>query len=174
MKITAAKYIGGQLILDTQDRDAVKIAYNFKPGDYQITKAKKPRSLDANGYCWALCTEISRAVGVSKEEVYRRAIRDVGEFTALPIRADAVEAFGRIWAGKGIGWFVEVVDNSKLPGYKRVFAYHGSSCYDVSQMHRLIDYLIEDARAVGVDVISEREKSLLLEGWNEKQKDASA
>ena len=169
MKINAAKYIGGQLILDTMDADARKLAYNFKPGEYQLVKAKKPRSLDANAYCWVLCTEIAKAVGVAKEDVYRRNIKEAGEYTPLPIRENAVDEFKRIWAGHGIGWFVEVVDDSKLPGFKLCFAYQGSSVYTVDQMSRLINSLIQDAQAVGIDTISEREKSLLLEAWeNEK------
>ena len=165
MRIGAARYEGGKLILETMDADARRLAYNFKPGEYQIVKAKKPRSLDANAYCWALCTEISKAVGVTKEEVYRDAIKGVGEHTPLPIREDAVDEFKRIWAGHGVGWFVEVVDDSKLPGFKLCFAYQGSSVYTVEQMSRLIDALKQDAEAVGIDTISEREKSLLLEAW---------
>lgn len=169
MKIETAQYIGGQLVLKTSDPDAVKFAYNFKPGEYQFTKAKKRRSLDANAYCWVLCTEIGKAVRMAKEEVYRRNIREVGDYTPLPIKAEAVDEFKRIWAGHGIGWFVDVIDDSKIPGYKLCFAYQGSSVYDTSQMHRLLENLIQDAKSVGVDVISDREKSLLLEGWGEKQ-----
>ena len=169
MRIEKAQYMGGRLILETTDPDAVKFAYNFKPAEYQITKGKKRRSLDANAYCWVLCTEIGKAVHMPKEDVYRRNIREVGDYTPLPIKAEAVGEFSRIWAGHGIGWFVDVIDDSKIPGYKLCFAYQGSSVYDVSQMHRLLENLIQDAKSVGVDVISEREKSLLLEGWNEKQ-----
>lgn len=169
MKIDSAQYIGGQLVLKTSDSEAIKFAYNFKPGEYRVTKAKKARSLDANAYCWALCTEIARAVRMEKEDVYRRNIREAGEYTPLPIKEQAVDEFKRIWAGHGIGWFVDVIDDSKIPGYKLCFAYQGSSVYDTAQMARLIDNLTQDAKAVGVSVISDREKSLLLEGWDEKQ-----
>lgn len=165
MQIEAVRIAGDELILKTKDPSARRIAYDFKPGEYDLVKAKKKRSLDANAYCWTICTEIAKAVGVSKEDVYRRNIREVGEYTPLPIKAEAVDEFKRIWAHRGIGWFVDVVDDSKMPGFKKVFAYHGSSCYDTSQMARLIDSLIQDARAVGVEIISERERSLLLDAW---------
>lgn len=169
MKITEARYSCGELTLETTDAEAIKFVYNFTPGEYQLVKAKKTRSLDANAYCWVLCTAIAKAVGSSKEEVYRRNIKEVGEYTPLPIKEKAVEEFKRIWAGHGIGWFVDVVDDSKLPGYKLCFAYQGSSVYTVEQMTRLIDAIIQDAQSVGIDTISEREKSLLLENWeNEK------
>ena len=76
-----------------------------------------------------------------------------------------MEEFQRIWKGHGTGWFAEIVDDSKIPGYKLVFAYHGSSTYDTAQMSRLIESLIQDAQAVGIETLSEREKSLLLEDW---------
>ena len=107
-------------------------------------------------------------MGITKEEVYRDAIKAVGEYTPLPIKEAAVDEFKRVWAGHGTGWLVDVVDDSKLPGYKLCFAYHGSSVYDVSAMSRLIDLLVQDAEAVGIQVMSERERSLLLDEWERR------
>ena len=165
MQIDAVRIEGGSLILETNDPAARRLAFNFKPGNYELIRQKKKRSLDANAMLWKVCTDIAEAVGVSKEDVYRRNIREVGVYTPLPIKADAVAVFERVWAGHGVGWFSDVVDDSKIPGYKLVFAYHGSSVYDTSQMSRLIDNVIQDAKAVGVEVISDREKTLLLEDW---------
>ena len=87
--------------------------------DVTIRKATHKRSLDANAFCWALCKDLGDAMHLTKEEIYRRAIREVGEYEPLPIKAEAVETFSRRWAEKGTGWFVDVIDDSKLPGYKR-------------------------------------------------------
>lgn len=165
MQIESVRIAGDELILKTKDPAARRLAYDFKPGEYELVKSRKKRSRNANSFCWELCTQIAKAAGVSKEDVYRRNIREVGEYTPLPIKAEAVDEFKRIWSHNGIGWFVDVVDDSKLPGHKKVFAYHGSSCYDTSQMARLIDSLIQDAQALGLEVISERERSLLLDEW---------
>ena len=48
--------------------------------------------------------------------------------------------------------------------------YKGSSTYDTKQMARLIDYLIDEAKGLGINTMSEREKSLLLIEWS-KEKD---
>jgi hypothetical protein len=104
-------------------------------------------------------------VNIPKEDIYRRAIREVGSYTPFPIKEDAVDRFSEIWKSKGVGWFIDIVDDSKLDGYKLIFAYHGSSSYDVKEMTRLIDSLIQDAKAVGVDVLSEAERTLLLQEW---------
>lgn len=165
MLIEAMRIEGGELILQTRDPEARKLVYNFKPGHYELKKKPKKRSLNANAFCWELCTRIGAAVGISKEEVYRNSIRNVGEFTPIPIKAEAVEEFQRIWSTHGVGWFADVIDDSKIPGYKKLFAYHGSSTYDTAQMARLIDNLVQDANALGIETLSERERSLLLDEW---------
>lgn len=168
MQITQARYESGSLILSTTDQAARRLVYNFKPGDYELTKSTKKRSLDANRLCWKLCTDIADAIGISKEEVYRRSIKDGGEYTPLPIKADAVDEFCKIWSGHGVGWFAEVVDDGKIDGYKLLFAYHGSSTYSTKAMSQLIDRLMQDATALGIETLSEREISLIVETWGEK------
>ena len=133
----------------------------------EIKKATKKRSRDANAMCWAMCSDIGNALRppVPKEEVYRKAIREVGEYEPLPIRGDAVETFQRRWAAKGTGWFAEVIDDSKIPGYKLVFAYYGSSTYDTATMSRLIDFLVEDARNMGLPIPASKEQEEMLAAW---------
>jgi len=168
MKIFGARYEKGELHLKCEPPDGLKFVYGFKEGLYEILpqkKEKKHRSLDANSMMWSLCEQIARKIGSTKVEVYRNQIREVGVYTPLPIKDNAVEAFSALWAGHGLGWFVDIVDNSKLRGYKLVFAYAGSSTYDTKQMSRLIDNIVQDAKALEIDVMSERERSLLLDAW---------
>lgn len=167
MQIDAVRFEGGEMILKIQDITAARRwAYDFKPANYEIIRKRKKRSVNANDMCWAICEQISKAVGIDKEEVYRRNIRQSGVFERLPIKAEAVGEFQRRWKSKGVGWFADVIDDSKLKGYKLIFAYYGSSTYTVQEMSRLIENIIQDAKSVGIDVISEREKTLLLEGWS--------
>lgn len=141
-----------------------------QPVSVEIKKATKKRSRDANAMCWAMCHDIGNALipPVPKEEVYRQAIRDVGEFEPLPIKAEAVETFRQRWASKGVGWFADVIDDSKLPGYKLVFAYYGSSTYDTATMSRLIDALVQDARNMGVPIPASKEQEEALKAWGAK------
>lgn len=137
-------------------------------GDVELTvkKYRQKRSLDANAMMWHFCEEIAKVTGTTKEDVYRQEIREVGVYTPLPIRNDAVDEFQEIWSSHGVGWIAEVVDDSKLEGYKLVFAYHGSSQYDTKQMSRLIDNIMQDAKALGIDTLSEQERSVLLDAWS--------
>lgn len=124
-----------------------------------VDKLKKPRSLDANALCWELCTRIAEALGESKEAVYKIAVAEGNEYAPLWIKANAVQDFCKTWESRGIGWPTTVVDTKG--DMCLVFAYYGSSTYSTSAMSALINRLMQDARQLGVEVISERELSLL-------------
>ena len=173
-KLTGVQRLfGGEWVLSlSTSADAGKVYDKLKDTDVdvEIKKHNPKRSRDANNFAWALCTDIGKALTppLPKEEVYRKAIRDVGEYEPLPIREDTVETFQRRWASHGTGWFAEVVDNSKLKGYKLVFAYYGSSTYDTAAMSRLIDYLVQDAREMGLQLPASKEQEEMLKSWQAK------
>lgn len=165
-KIADFLYIGprrGRVTLDVAG-DFRPLYDKFKGVDVELSidKYHPARSLSANAYLWKLCSDIANRVNSTKEDVYRREIREVGEYTPLPIKEEAVDEFSRIWAAHGTGWFVEVIDDSKLPGYKLVFAYQGSSTYDTRQMSRLLDNTIQDAKSLGLEVRPKEEIESML------------
>ena len=171
LKIKGFRISGNDLILQTTHAEALRFALKndpFKPGEFDIVRRRKRRSLEANAYMWALCSEIADVVGCTKEEVYRRNIREGNEYTPLPIKAIAVEEFSRIWEAHGVGWFCDVIDDSKLPGYKLVFAYHGSSAYDTKQMSRLIDRVKADAESVGIIPLPPEQVAAMMKEWENK------
>lgn len=134
----------------------------------EIVKWEKLRSKDANAFMWALCTDIGNAIRppVPKEEVYRKAIRDVGRYFPVPVRDDLVEEWKKCWSRKGTGWFADVTDRSKNPGYTLMFSYCGSSTYTVSEMSRLIDYLKDEMEQMGLSIpISKEEEERMLAAW---------
>lgn len=130
---------------------------------FTADKFKKPRSVDANRLCWELCTRIAEALGESKEAVYKIAVSEGNEYAPLWVKTEAVEAFRKSWESRGTGWPTTIVDTKG--DMCLVFAYYGSSTYSSSAMSALINRLMQDARQLGVEVISERELSL-LEGLN--------
>ena len=164
---------GGEwLVTFTTSGDAGKVFDKFGDAavEIDIRKHNPKRSKDANAMCWAMCHDIGNALRppLPKEEVYRRAIREVGDYEPLPIKTEAVETFRRRWSEKGTGWFAEVIDDSKLPGYKLVFAYYGSSTYDTAAMSRLIDFLVDDARQMGLKIPASKEQEEALKAWGSR------
>lgn len=128
--------------------------------DVSIKEYRDRRSGEANRYMWRLCELIAEDQGITKEEVYRSVITKVGVFTQLTLQSDALPLFRREWAAKGVGWVCEVADSHG--DYVDLFAYYGTSCYDTKQMSRVINSLIEDARALGIPTETPAELALIL------------
>ena len=165
MKITAAKWQGGQLILASTDPEAIRFCNGFEEGEYIIQKAKKKRSLDANGYAFALIGKLAAELRLSKTEVYRNAIRDIGgNYETVCIKQKGLEALKRIWEAKGLGWQVEEFP-SKLPGCVNANLYYGSSAYDVHQMSVFIDHLVQDCKALGIETLPPEKLAGMMEEW---------
>lgn len=168
MRIDDARFEGGRLILTVfPPAEALRFSYQFTPGDYEITKAKKKRSLDANAYAWVLIDKIAANVGLSKTEVYKEAIRDIGgNSEIICVKAEAADELCRGWRHNGLGWQTEQFP-SAIAGYINVVLYYGSSFYDTKQMSILIDRLVQDAKALGIETMTPEKLSALLEGWND-------
>ena len=127
--------------------------------DIKIFREK--RSLRANGYMWLLCEKLAEAVQSTKEEVYRKAIREVGcyrDFEGLDLTH--TKTLETAWARLGLGWFTERVGSA-------VRCYYGSSEYDAKQMARLLDYVIADCEAVGIPTLPEAEIDRLKREWRQ-------
>ena len=153
--------------------------FTDKDVNVEISKASKRRSKTANDFCWAMCTDIGNALRIPKEEVYRKAISEVGKFETMHMRAEAIDTFRKIWGQRGIGWFTEVVDYSPITGCKVVFAYYGSSTYDSVEMSRLIDFLKQDMVNMGLPIpVSKEEEERMIAAWgraySKRTKDASS
>lgn len=153
-----------QLRLDGDFRDKADELLG-KRLDIKLAPVTSRRSLSANAYMWTLCEKLAISQGITKEEVYRKNIREVGVFEIFPVKADHVERFNEIWGARGLGWFSEIVGESKLPGFVKVFAYYGSSTYTVEEMRRLIDNVVEDCRACGIETRTPNELAELLAMW---------
>lgn len=165
MRVESVRLEGRDLILTLPgpSPEARKLVYKFKPGEYELTKTVKKRSLDANAYCWVLCDKIARAVGITKEEVYRDAILRVGGYIQHSFRADKFDKYCRTWEAQGIGNQVQLV--GRVGDDVIVNAYYGSHLYDTAEMSRLINDLVDTARGMDIETMPEEELQSLLTSW---------
>lgn len=157
-----------EISFQTGDIDAVnnllKIA-DKNPLEAKIQPLKSKRSTDANSYMWVLCDKIADAIHATKEEVYRKAIREVGVFNDVAVTKHALPYLIETWTSRGVGWLVDTFD-SKLDGCKRVRLYTGSHLYDTKQMTRLIDYIVEEAKNLGIETMTPDELSQMIGAEN--------
>ncbi|CAB1243626.1 conserved protein of unknown function [Ruminococcaceae bacterium BL-6] len=140
--------------------------------DADLKIHREKRSLDANSYLWVIAQKIAEAVrNITKEAVYRDAVKHAGQFQPLIIENDAVETFVHKWGGHGIGWFAEKAETN-IPGYTQVIAYYGSSVYDSREMSILLDYIINEAQDMGIETATPDEIAKMEALWGEKQSTA--
>lgn len=132
---------------------------------FEIKKYRKRRSLDANAYAWALIDKLAARLNMTKAEVYRELIRNIGGVSqTVCVKTEAAETLCNGWSHNGLGWFAEMFQ-SKLPGCTNVILYYGSSSYDTAQMSSLIDLLVDDCKAQGIETATPDELARYKEEW---------
>lgn len=136
----------------------------------EIKKYRKPRSLDANKYFWKLLQEVCEYKNIDTIEDYKRRVKELGIFKQFKIMTQDVKTFEKIWTDRGIAWFCEISDTDYIGDteFKIINAYYGSSSYNSKQMSRLIDNLVQDCKAIGIETKPQAEINSLLESWDKR------
>lgn len=95
--------LGVMLMIPASHNNELAKIKTDKEYDVEIKEKRKHRSLNANNYMWKICQkiadELSKNQYISKDDVYRKAIKDCGHFTYVPVRIDAIERYIQIWQG---------------------------------------------------------------------------
>jgi len=168
--------LAGQMINMAYDmkRDLTKIEFHFvgdirsyletflqKKVNLELKLFHKKRGNNSNAYMWELLGELQDMLNIEKELLYKEYIRRIGEYVVIPMKEIAVSKFISVWQKNGLGWFCDT-QKSNTDGYTNVIAYYGSSSYDVKQMNRLVNLIVEDCREYGIETRTEQDiKSLL-------------
>ena len=155
------------ILVDTNNIDTIEELKKENKLSFELKKYRKKRSLDANAYCWVLCDmiakELSKEVITTKEEVYKEAIMQIGRFTPFIVEERALENFKRVWEKQGLGFTVQEV--ARKDKRVRVNGYYGSSSYDSKEMSLLIEWIIQEAKQLGLETKSKNEIDSLLKQW---------
>ena len=156
---STALSMDGKLLLTLQVNEyqqGTKVAQELSdsPVSIKMTKKKSKRSLDSNAYFWILVDKLSQRLNLPKEEVYRNAIRNIGGVSEIVcVKNEAVEKLCAGWSKSGLGWQTDTMP-SKIAGCTNVVLYYGSSTYNQEQMTRLIDNIVQDCKAVGIETLT--------------------
>lgn len=145
-----------QIVDDLKDKE--KLSIEVKP-------YRERRSLDANAYFFVLADKLAEKLNTTKEEIYRNAIKEIGGVSeTVCVKNAAVERLCEGWHNNGLGWQTDTFP-SKIEGCTNVILYYGSSTYDKAQMSRLIDNIVQDCKAVGIETRTPDEIASLLSLW---------
>ena len=165
---------GGCIIIRPEREDlgkAMALIRGIKKKLYvlSVKEHRNKRSLDANQKMWALINEMSTKIHLTPEEIYQGYIPDVGNnYRVFPVKPEEINQFADEWCHGHLGRMVEDMGPcrlSNLRGYHNVKCYRGSSEYDTATFSRLLDLVIQDCRQLGIEVMDDRERSLLLDEW---------
>ena len=181
MKLTAKgiellrSTLGVMLMIPASHNNELAKIKSDKEYDIEIKEKRKHRSLNANAYCWLvaqkIAVELSKNSYTTKEDVYKKAIKDCGHFTYVPVRSDAVDRYIQIWQAHGIGWIAEDAGECQsLKGYHNIMCFHGSSIYTQQEMARLIDCLVDECNQLDIQLEPSEYIQSLVDGWGNEQK----
>lgn len=174
VKIEGARYADGELHVKCSPREGIQAAYELQEGkSYDIDRHREKRSVNANAYAWTLihkiAAELSRPPAGTPTEpikVYRNAVMNLPDVEATFISVDeiAAPAFIRSWEEGHLGRQCEVFP-SDTPGFSIIRCVYGSSDYTREEMTLLLDRLIQDAQALGIETKDPGDAESLLESW---------
>lgn len=122
---------------------------------------KNRRSNNANSLCWELCTKIADLLRTDKDSVYVRMLKMYGQSELISVKSE-INLTGYVK-------YFDEAGTSRLNGtdFTHYRVYKGSSEYDTREMSVFLDGIVYEAKELGIDVLSERELSLLKEDWKQ-------
>ena len=127
--------------------------------EYEVTRHYKKRSLDANAYCWVLCSKIADVVMATKDDIYLQMIHEYAPSMLIPVMAETEV--------KGYFKYYKLFQTSTINGvpadYYKVFK--GSSDMNAYEMGKFIDHIIEEAKALDIETMTPSEIERLKEMW---------
>lgn len=130
-----------------------------------IKKWSEKRSLDANGYCWVLCTKIAEKLKSSKDEVYEEMIQryapfdkrdDGGYISVTMLSIIPIETLGGHWKSLGA--------TGKFTSYMKLM---GSSEMNTIQMAHFLDGVVSEAKELDIPTETPDEIERLKSLWNQ-------
>ena len=136
--------LDGELVLSMKINDKADAVDQInqmgnKLMDIEIKPHRKKRSLDANAMLWACIGAMAKALGVPKDKVYLKALRDYGQYEVMSCKKNAFEMFKRQYKDcEQIGY--EYTNNGEV--WVDVICYFGSHTYDTKQFSDLLDGVV--------------------------------
>lgn len=141
-----------------------KYACEGKSLSVEIKRLRRDRSLNANAALWQLLGEMAAKLRTSKDELYLEMLSRYGVFTHIVVKTNVVDRVKGEW--RTVRELGEVTVNGKTG--VQLQCYFGSSTYDTEEFTRLLDGVIGEAKELGITLISDADRALMLAEWGQK------
>lgn len=127
--------------------------------DVEIKIHREKRSLNANSYCWKLCTEIASAINSDKDSVYLLMLKRYGISDLVPISNQVP-----------IDDYIKYYDiESKTDKYTWYKIYKGSSKYDTKEMSVLLNGIVSECKEMGIPTKEDLEIERMVKEWESEK-----
>jgi hypothetical protein len=138
---------------------------------FEIKEHKKKRSLNANSFYWKMVGEISKATRVSTARIHNTNLRHMGLMEKIEDRLvtvvlpDTDAAEEQIIESTTYHLFPTSQTRTGRDGvaYRTYAMLRGSHTFNTAEFSALIDLVIQDAEAQGIDTITPDEKRKMME-----------
>lgn len=156
--------------LVTFETDEVPEVYDDtkdKELNVDVKPYRKKRSLNANAYAWVLMSKIAGKLHSTKEEIYEQELlkhpvfetSESGDYITITMKKE-------IPLTKLGGHWMPVKTHEGFISYIMI---KGSSEYDTAEMANLIDGIVEEAKALGIETMTPRELEELKTAWQNRE-----
>jgi hypothetical protein len=129
--------------------------------EIQVSLKRKRRSRNANAALWDLLGQMAAALSTSKDELYIEMLARYGVYTHIVVKPHIVERLKAEW--RAVRELGTVTVNGKEA--VQVQCFFGSSGYNSKEFGALLDGVINEARELGIYLVSDAERDALIESW---------
>lgn len=149
-------------------REKIVLWLMSQPDDveFECDIRRNKRSLNANAYFHVLCQKVAEMTSQSLTEVKNQTIAEYGQIDT---------EMGSLILRDDIDWrqlqtihlhptsATKILDDNRL--YRVYLVMRGSHTYDTREMAKLIDGIVQEAKAVGVETLPPAELERMMERW---------
>lgn len=139
----------------------------------KIDVKRQKRSLDANGYYYALATQCAAKKGITLAEYHNRNLAELGiAWTDSENRKHWI-------LQKDDDWWLKQLETHFCPtdrtedrngvSYRWFYLLKPSRFFDTKEMSLLIDALVQDAKTLGVETMTPDELERLKQQWQQRK-----
>lgn len=138
---------------------------------FEVTERKEKRSLNANAYYWMLCGKVAQKTRVSTARIHNENLRalsvpeKIGEQLVTVTLPDTDEAEKQ--ALESTTYHLrptsQVKEGRHGKMYRTYIMLRGSHTFCTEDMSALIDLMVQEAEAQGIETITPAEKQRMME-----------
>lgn len=158
----------GKQLLTFETAENVREIYdtlNGKELNIEVKQYRRKRSLNANGYAWALINDMANILRIGKDEMYLELLKRYGQSEIISVKA-----------GIDLKYFVkyfEKLGESNLNGstFAHYKVFKGSSEFDTREMAIFLDGVIDEAKALGIRTETPQQIEELKALWSTQKKE---